>query len=509
MVKLNYTERKIGNLIIHQEQHRAADDILKVFQSLGVPLLIAQPQQGKTECCVAVIDQFINHCETTGKSFEVVYVINISNDALKDQTEHRIWQSGLSPKVRTLHHGNLKSFEPDQTKHLRLVVIDECHISQTESDDNSKKPFHEFLKKCGVSYADPMDKWSNKNNLVLSVSATPYGHAARMNEESKAFTPVVLEVDPTYYSLQHLKADNRLYKSFPLVQKGIATRFLIERLDDFTSMKNKYLLLRAKGTHVAIIEKYIQQNYKNFDVIVFGDDEKNLHRLNKTVSTEPPRSTVIIVKGSLRAGQTLDTTKHIGMCIQSHKSKTDTVIQELLGRMLGREMEGGKNRRFEDTFLIYCDLREFDQAIEFYNGFKCIPTGIQNKKSFRVDKEYEYVLLDHYPTQGEVIDLMEEIGSDVPWDNLKKINRLNSISERNDEACIELLDKTAVRGTDGWCATFYFDKPHKNRIDEWTQVVKRQPKWIGNYLLCIPKPLSISNSYSGKIKSTSILNGST
>ena len=48
--KLNLFSHKVGSLEIHEEQARCAIDINDIFKrNGGPPLLIAQPQQGKTE----------------------------------------------------------------------------------------------------------------------------------------------------------------------------------------------------------------------------------------------------------------------------------------------------------------------------------------------------------------------------------------------------------------------------------------------------------------------------
>ena len=233
---------------------------------------------------------------------------------------------------------------------------------------------------------------------------------------------MVLPVSPDYYSLHQMHADGRLRQSEAVVRKGQITTFFIDRMNEFmASCKTNSggdMVVRAKGKSPDVLKQYIEQHYPDVDVRIFeASPINNIASLDRLLSKDLPHPFVAIIRGSLRAGKTLTTTKHIRMWIEPPTSKTDTMCQ-VVGRCVGFEMVGGKNRRFEDRFPIYCNIREINEALAFFDYYKCtsnptnvnvtVPVGIQNKSTVEKE-EFEIELYDYDYVRKE----FDAIGKDA------------------------------------------------------------------------------------------------
>lgn len=392
--RLNYF---VGNVEIHPEQFYCAQNIMKIFEDEeGPPVLIAQMQQGKTGVTIRVIYEFKERMDRNNQTYEIIYLINISDNEIREQTKARMRQAGLEKYVKTFHLTNINTYNKINVD-KRLIIIDECHFA-IEKD----KTFENFLNKnFDISYGNTRaSDWTDKNTYILSVSATPYAHIARneIRELEKCFTPVALSVSDDYYSLHHLAGkvegfENRLYPSKPVVKNSKTTDFFIEKMEDFLKICEKksngnwknpgFLVVRSSGHDANIIKKDIERLYPEIPVDNYDRANKNLAALDSRLKEENPIPSVIIIKNALRAGKTLTTTKNIRMWIDPPHSKTDTLTQSI-GRSLGFE-------KCNDKYPIYCnagkELENIETAIDFYNYFKCAPkTILETNKNNKVFK---------------------------------------------------------------------------------------------------------------------------
>ena len=507
----NIWANEIGKTQVYDAQVRCAQKILDIFSKhAGPPLLVAQMQQGKTGVAICVIDQFIKNCKLRNLSNEIIYLINIADNDLKEQTSRRILTSGFYDEVKVLHHADLKKFTPKKVDR-RLIVIDECHIALERSNQKKLKPFHEFLKSCGIKYGEPISTWENKNNYVLSVSATPYAHVIKSRIDSKSFEPVVLELTPDYYSLNRMHSDNRLKGSLSLVFDNNVTQFLIEKIDEFLmSCKldgNGHMIVRAKGEAPEIIERFVHEHYPNIVVKIYDSKQGNISSLDTELGQELPKPFMAIIKGSLRAGKTLKTTKHIRMWIEPTTSKADTMCQ-VVGRCLGFSGET-QHSKFNDKFPIYCNVTEITEAIDFYNEMysnkhpDTIPSGIQSKST--IEKVNKYALhvddLEKIPSIALEYQVVEKIkvgsagGSKVTLNPGTNIARMILNGGHMAHTNIIHIDAPAIAS----------DPTEQSEYDEaWEEITSNG--WIGKYAYYIENTDDdVIVNFNGKISDTAIL----
>lgn len=497
--------RTIGNLEIFAEMDEAGSMIYSIFvRRGGPPLLIAQMQQGKTGTVIVVIDKFISCCEVEKVPYEVIYLNNISSNDLKDQTENRLMQAGLLGKVRIIHHADIRrgKFSFDKNAKRRLIIVDECHWALGKN-----KPLHKMFKSLGVNYGESIDTWANKEVYVLSVSATPFASIIQSKVNDRSFQPVVLKVSVDYYSLKDMKNSDRLFQSDQVVRNGKVTQFFTVRMKEFEDRCKEhgpgFMVVRSTGKGPELLLEYIKRNYPEMDARVFESmPVNNINRLDEMLSITPAKPFISIIKGCMRAGKTLTTTKNIRLWLEPPQSKTDTMCQAV-GRCVGYEMiptsdtDQKRNRRFDDVFPIYCNLSQINEALEFFDKVGSdhsysVPDGQYNGNTREtVIKVIRSVLTEEEARQnGYVISKC----SAWNWNNMAQIildlnyNRLptegNSI--RDNRAC--LMDGPNL------------SKPE--HLISWNKLKELHPECVGKCVHLRKISEQSVNTYENKLKPT-------
>jgi len=200
-------------------------------------------------------------------------------------------------------------FESFVPKGRTLYIWEESHYAQSTGQRVEK-----FLERIGVRASGS----APAGCFVLSVSATPFSELADKyhHKQTKIFTE--LEPGEGYIGVNELRAMRRV-NTF----KG--------GLPSLTKYTNGYVVIRAIAKKAAWIAPYVES--LGFNVINFDMSYKK--NLNDELLHMPSQKTVVLIKGKLRMGKVL-CKDHIRCVIEtSSNSKTDTVLQGLLGRCCG------------------------------------------------------------------------------------------------------------------------------------------------------------------------------
>lgn len=488
-------DKKIHELTVYNNQIKCAEKIMNQFKENNTPiLLIAQMQQGKTGTCACVINEFIKECNINNEPFEIIYLINISDNEIKHQTQIRLARAGVCPPATVIHHSNMKNYSPKK-ECKRLLIVDECH-----SSIGKDRPFNSFMDKLGVNYGTDISNWINKNTYVLSVSATAYAHLLRSWIDEYSFKPIVLEMDKEYYSLQDMNKDNRFKRSEKLIINKIPSIFLKERLKEFEVncciSAPGYLIIRSRGPSIKYIKDYIENKYDSISVSIYNSEMNNIHLIDEYLQIKPKTPTVILISGSMRAGKTLSTTENIRMWIDSPSSSSDTMCQSV-GRCLGYPSNG--HSKFNDTFPVYCNLDEINDSIEFFNEFKCAPKGNYN---FRHTEQGEkisgrYKILPH----TSELDVRKAYPNQVTISKCST-NKKNSIAKD--------VTNDANRGNikNGKFRVFHIDGSNGIHDKDFNELAEKKPNMIGKYVIFVKEEDNKHSLISSKIKSKAMFSNS-
>lgn len=381
----------VGELEVFDQQIQAAKDCFNVFfdktplhQS---PILLGECQSGKTGVAVVVIRQFINWCKARGidkKDRKIYFSINSANNDLLNQLKIRLLQSGLSDDVEDLHHAHYrKATRAIQEYKACLYIIDECHIALCSSNNSMPKPYQDFLETSGIDLTKHPNTWDKNNNFVLQISATPNTQVMYnevFNEiygETGPFKFIYLQNEESYLSVVDMMKKGRIQQSYKLFGSAKEKRnelspWATERFNEFYELtKNEYgvLVLRMTGDDkVNRIKNYIKKHYPNFIIRDYNQKNKNIVDISEEISIPLPNPLVAIVRGALREGKTLKSTKYIKMVIDSPDTKSATVIQGLLGRCCGYPIT--EHNRHKDDFIIYCDAEEISDHVNMLEDLR-------------------------------------------------------------------------------------------------------------------------------------------
>jgi hypothetical protein len=418
--------KKIGELQVYPQQTEASIKVIDNFKNNKKSvLLIAQPQQGKTSTVALIIDEFIKYCESQGKSYEIDYIINIADNDLLNQTDDRLVDAALSNKVNLLHLSQAE-LEPKNVD-CRLIVDDECHIALKKD-----KPLDKFFAARGVKYGSKSHEWENQNTFILSVSATPYAAVIKENIENGVFSTVAIKVSPEYFGLSDLKLKNRYHQSQKIIGRDKKpTDFFVKQAEVFIDnceSSNGYLIVRAVGENPTLLRSWLAEKYGDqIDVRIYSSKKGKGHfpisSLNDRLGKIPPKPFVVIILGSLRAGKTLSTTKHIKGWIEGARSNADNIAQ-VAGRCCGY-LGQDKHSKFDDTFLIYCDKKEMEKAVSFYESDQyLIPSGVWNTNTWSEEEEYEITIYENE---------IEAKNADKAYGGLGHIKNLNEWKDEHDQ----------------------------------------------------------------------------
>lgn len=325
--------------MFHNNQMCAAANIRSSFLS-GTPcaLLSAKCQSGKTGTFQSLIRQMLDAGDVT----HAYIICGSAETELKKQAVSDTLSSNAEYThcIEVIFHQDFKRTELDIMR--ALIIVDESHMVQTRGQQ-----LHLFLAKYGVFLDGNPKTLLEKNAYLLSVDATPYSEIAALREMETPFVKHVEELaaGDGYYGLAEYERDGALLPTFSISKAP--ERFETLLLD----VGSKYVLLRmnrskANKENEEVLRGLCRRH--GFSVLLYTGEktqiavtraeQKRFARAGyklPCLEDAPIVTTVIIVRGRLRAGKVVPKT-HVGFVWEgASKSKTDAVVQGLVGRMCG------------------------------------------------------------------------------------------------------------------------------------------------------------------------------
>lgn len=513
---------KIGEATIHTENMLAACEVLRVFNSHKTsPLLISEPQQGKTEVAIATAHFFIDSCIRNKETYQVIVITHLSDNALRDQTRDRFEEAGLIkpfskyPSVEVYHHSDLVKKNKIKLNDVskRLIILDECHIAL-----GFDRPLHAFLKECGIDYGKAVAVWQDTRNYVLSISATPYAQEMRnqldkMVGDKHAFTTIKLQKSPDFFGIFELMSSGRPKQMETLLSpdKKSVSKFTMDRLQEFkdscTTYGNGYFIIRGNTRKFPKLKEHLRASgiaYKEY-----SQDEANIIALSKDISQEPDYPVVILIKNAMRAGKTLLSTKYIRGILESEESNPDSASQAVC-RSCGFKTDDDHSK-FDDKYPIYCDLQALDEAALFYDYIKesktsstsgedgtkevyivsnpndtpIFPKGINNTTNLRVVSSTYSLKVKTFDTADEAVaEARLHYGHLPQWErNIQYPKKVSCNTADSHDYVASILNGHIPTG---WALIWHFDEADKTsqkHMDSWARCETEHPEYIGKFLV--------------------------
>ena len=327
--------------MFHPNQVLAASRIHSSFLSgTRCALLSAKCQSGKTGTFQRLIKAMLD----AGDATHAYVLCGSSETELKKQavsdTQAANANYYASGRIEVIFHQDFKHTELDITD--ALIIVDESHMVQTK-----EQQLHCFLAKHGVFLDGNPTALDESNAFLLSVDATPYSEIAALREMETPFPKHVEELNAGdgYYGLAEYERGGLLKPTFPIAKAperfeelllGVGSKYVLLRMNRSKANKENETVLRsicrARGFDVLLYTGEKTQ------IAVTRAEQKRFARSGRKIGCledAPLVTTVVIVRGRLRAGKVVPKT-HVGFVWEgANKSKTDVLVQGLVGRMCG------------------------------------------------------------------------------------------------------------------------------------------------------------------------------
>lgn len=336
-------------------QLKAGKEVVCGFEEGLKPwhLLFAQPQSGKTDTfffvgaemlrlkkvsnvvivCGADDKQLKKQCIDSfcdvqgGMDFCEKYDFYLENSLELGRNDRFEVKSNMKSNIHFIWGNDLTNTHPYSEK--TLFIWEESHYAESIN----MRPF-KFFQNVGISCDGDPVSLSNKNNYVLSVSATPFSELSHIlnsvDEPLKGKT--FLETSEEYHGISNVIQKNLIHSfNSQSLQSELATILKSTSLSKNPSFGIIRVNSEKKSSIVASIAKV-----KGWNVLRCNADVKKREINNFDIlKTKPSKSTLIIIKGMCRMGQVLNKQFLSFVMETSFDSNTETLIQGLLGRTLG------------------------------------------------------------------------------------------------------------------------------------------------------------------------------
>ena len=343
----------------YPNQIAAAKQIIATFNvdKCHWAVLLAFPQSGKTQTFYYVACDML--CNRPDMDRVVVVCGNAENELsdqlrasktefirLYVQTEHAYLSADHSESViRTLEAriqvwcgADLKNNTTHPTSARNTLFIwEEAHYAQNKTN----RPHKFFKNLCITADGEISNLEGERNNYVLTVSATPFSELSNYWHNGQKKRVVRLEPAQGYKGPRHFLAAGAIVQFDPRlsceevvaqaiaesrVQANEAPKYAIVRVRDYKGKDNMAACIRVAAEHGWAYRVYDSETKYN---------QANSMQSMDELAVAPECDTLILIRGMCRMGKRVPK-NHISFVIETSKdSDTDTVLQALLGRMFG------------------------------------------------------------------------------------------------------------------------------------------------------------------------------
>jgi len=345
MAAISSRQRKIS-----AEQTDAKSAIVETYTEANCRyvILTAQMQSGKTTVYYFVGAEMLRLAKVkkviifSGNSEKELrdQVTNSAADKFFDLYARYLRESGMDedesadvveqikPKFKVVWGAhNLVNYRCDDYTDT-LYAWDESHFAQ----NNTMKPA-EFLRFVGVAANGDPTVLEEKNNYFLSVSATPFSEASDLQHLGQFKRIVCLKPGAGYHSVEKMLANNTIigFDDWKICLHNACVEmgggFGLVRLRDGKTDN------AAEAVRIATNSGCKVKFYDATTTAITSDQK--VTSLQDELGRVPQVKTIIFLKGMCRMGKEVEKTNVSFVMETATKSKTDVVLQGLLGRMCG------------------------------------------------------------------------------------------------------------------------------------------------------------------------------
>lgn len=381
------------------QQIEAAVAITAAYTSLVLfyTILVSLTQAGKTGTYHKTIQDMIHqgtiqHAYILCGSNEKELKIQAINDAKKYNLD--LYTSG---RVEILFRQDFKQGKDFKKLNIRnaLIVIDESHL-----DQNIGSELHQLLSKNGLTLDGNQNILQRNNTFILSVSATPYSELAAYKHKETVFSQNkhIIQMKPGegYYGIEEYERDGPLFSTYDIIEHPELFAQHIGQHGNMWSLIRLPSSKKGKDQETVIHKICNAHGYKalyytsKVTEVAMTRKEQEALQLDKCLKDAPNVPTVVILHGRLRAGKVVPK-EFVNLIWEgAEDSKTDSIVQGLLGRMCGYKFGAHKPTIFVPDCFIQrnkgkaCPHSELERTLDPLN---LLPRNATNLTKSRLANE--------------------------------------------------------------------------------------------------------------------------
>lgn len=392
------------------EQIRSYERTILAFEEKRYNILLAQMQSGKTDtyhliACEMLRLGKIKHIVifSGNRERELYQQVKTKNrkefyEKYEKYLEEKKIEKSILEKLDTCIQviwGPQLKKEFGSLKHQDTFYIwEESHFAQTRG----QHPAY-VLENYGITMDGNLSWYEENNNYFLSVSATPFSEFVDNAEERKKGI-VHLSAAVEYKSVKWYLS-KELIKPYDDLEKGI-----MDALEYGETQRLGYGLIRITIRNLDKIMEIIQR--KNWDYVLY-DQQSTISNINSILDTSPEKHTIVLLKGKCRMGKQVSK-QNVLFCFETSKySKTDTLLQGLLGRCCGYHTN---EKIWIYLYRYHLESRELFQFIQMYEKKDTTPyrgANLKTPKHFRPNKYGKFPTIPEKAIIQDTKKIVEEI----------------------------------------------------------------------------------------------------
>ena len=378
--------------VLSRQQIQAGITTIQNFNSSLIrwQVLLAQMQSGKTETFLFIASEMIRlgkiertvifsgNAETDlknqlikevrgepGSKFWERYEVFLDEDIGITRPRERIpILKKIKLNIQVVWGVELKNYSGATEN--SLFIWEESHHAQSLKQCPDK-----FLRQVGISADGDESILRAKNNYVLSVSATPFSEICDTFNLEQTKEIVTMEPGHGYNSVKKMR-DRGKIKFYSDVKQGLILALGTPHVG------YKYAIVRIGPKNEELVKQVIRENGWSFVIFDSISDDPQGKATWDNMINAPQRDTVILLRNKCRMGKNLEKT-HVLFCFETaKKSRTDTVLQGLLGRVCGYSA----NSENIDVYLSdkIQKTGEIERYIQMTDGQNVVPKRATNLK---------------------------------------------------------------------------------------------------------------------------------
>jgi hypothetical protein len=242
-----------------------------------------------------------------------------------------------------------------------LYIFEESHFAQSVGQTPSK-----FMNIIGIPANGDMEMLEEKNNYICSVSATPFSEMCDNGNLVQTKKVVCMKPGQKYRGVQWLKDNGRIVGYDRWDDALVDALRLYKR--DFN-----WAIVRVRGpSQMAEIELICLD--EGWAVRKYDQDVSDIESMQE-LETKPDFPTVVLLKERCRMGTVVPKPYLSFLFETSGSSKTDTLLQGLLGRACGYHTNDHIEVYIHNSLL---ESGEIESYLDLCSGKMIVPNNAKN-----------------------------------------------------------------------------------------------------------------------------------